>query len=148
MNTSVIHCSICVWLQTNLSFEDSFDSYASDEVEPDYVKSLQDQQQPVYHPPGLIWTNNLPALKQHAVNNPTKKKHQVFKKLYFVKTNGFLFSVLINSHQKGKMTSRVMKKLMLNTTNKQSHSLWYLAQLASLAAFEKQDNSKITVIIN
>lgn len=33
--------------QTNLSLEYGFDSNASDEVEPDDVKSLQHQQQPV-----------------------------------------------------------------------------------------------------
>lgn len=56
--------------QTNLSLEDGFDSNATDEVEPDDVKSLQHQQQTIEQPPGLIRPSNLPALKQDAVDDP------------------------------------------------------------------------------
>ena len=61
--------------QTNLSLEYGFDSNTSDEVEPDDVKSLKDQQQPIEQPPGLAWSNDLPALKQNTVNNPTTNTH-------------------------------------------------------------------------
>lgn len=61
--------------QTNLSLEYGFDSDASDEVEPDDVKSLQHQQQPVEQPPGPVRPDDLPALKQNAVNNPATDTH-------------------------------------------------------------------------
>lgn len=61
--------------QTNLSLEYGFDSDASDEVEPDDVKSLQHQQQPIEQPPGLVRPDDLPALKQNTVNNPATNMH-------------------------------------------------------------------------
>lgn len=59
--------------KTNLSPENGFDGNAHDEVEPDNVKALQDQQQPIQQPPGPIRPGNLPALNQNTVNNPTTK---------------------------------------------------------------------------
>lgn len=60
---------------TNLSLEYGFDSNTSDEVEPDDVESLQDQQQAVEQPPCLVRPDDLPALKQNAVNNPATFTH-------------------------------------------------------------------------
>lgn len=57
----------------HLSPENGFDGNAHDEVEPDDVKALQDQQQPIQQPPGPIRPGNLPALNQNTVNNPEGK---------------------------------------------------------------------------
>lgn len=60
------------WLEADvlyLSLEQCFDGDASDEIEPDDVKGLQDQQQTIKQPPGPIGADDLPALEQDAGNN-------------------------------------------------------------------------------
>lgn len=61
---------------TNLSLEYGFNSNASNEVEPDDVKNLQDQQQPVEQIPGLVWPSHLPAVKQNTVYNPITNRNK------------------------------------------------------------------------
>lgn len=60
--------------ETNLSLEYGFDSNSSNEVEPNDVKSLQHQQQPVEHPPGPVRPNDLPAVEHNGINNPATRK--------------------------------------------------------------------------
>lgn len=59
--------------ETNLSLEYGFDSNSSNEVEPNDVKSLQHQQQPVEQPPGPVRPNDLPAVEHNCMNNPATR---------------------------------------------------------------------------
>lgn len=60
--------------EANLSLEYGFDSNSSNEVEPNDVKSLQHQQQPVEQPPGPVRPNDLPAVEHNGMNNPATRK--------------------------------------------------------------------------
>lgn len=55
---------------THLAPQHGLHSYTGDEVEPDDVQHLEDQQQEVEEPPGRVRPHDGPALKQSGVQDP------------------------------------------------------------------------------
>ncbi|TNN78647.1 hypothetical protein EYF80_011051 [Liparis tanakae] len=59
---------------THLAPQHGLHSYTGDEVEPDDVQHLEDQQQEVEEPPGRVRPHDGPALKQSGVQDPGRPR--------------------------------------------------------------------------